>query len=162
VLYNTVKDFQSGIVGILGFSGVIIALLVNAHLAQVTRDEQIKQTQLTIQTALGQELLSIQEELQKLDGYIRSKPVGPIQYTLEQPYVYRTVVKDIGVLEPNQAKDVIRVYRDLYLIMNSLRGLAKDTSKPVAILEPKNFAEGADLVASGLHMTDLGIKALAK
>ena len=36
------KDFQSGIVCILGFIGVIITLWVNAHLAQVARDEQIR------------------------------------------------------------------------------------------------------------------------
>ena len=124
MLYNTVKDFQSGIVGILGFTGVIITLFVNADLAQLTRHEQIKQSRVVLQTALQQELTSIKEELVNINEGVKKGGTQPVGFTLEEPYVYRTLVKDIGVLEPEQTKEVIRVYRDLYLIMNALRGLS--------------------------------------
>jgi hypothetical protein len=34
VLYNVIKDFQSGLVGILGFIGVIVTLLMECALSR--------------------------------------------------------------------------------------------------------------------------------
>jgi hypothetical protein len=108
VLYNTIKDFRSGIVGILDFVGVIIALSVNASLARAARVQQISQTRLTVQTAIREELRCIRNELDKLDRAFGEGLAQPVSFTLEQPYVYQTLVKDIGVLTAEQAQAVIR------------------------------------------------------
>src|SRR5712671_1506325 len=124
MFYNVIKDFQSGVVGILGFIGVIITLWWNAHSAEQTRVQERNEARHTLQSALRQELQSIREELANIKGYGNAK--SSVQFTLEQPYVYRTLVKDIGTLPPETARTVIRVYRDLYLTMNSIRGMARD------------------------------------
>ena len=59
----------------------------------------------------------------------------PFEFTLEEFYVYRTLVKDIGILKPEQVGDTIRVYRYLYLTMHLIRGLGKDPYKPVVTIE---------------------------
>jgi len=43
VFYNVIKDFQSGLVGILGFIGVIITLWWTAHSAEQTRVQELDQ-----------------------------------------------------------------------------------------------------------------------
>jgi hypothetical protein len=160
VLYNILKDFQSGIVGILGFAGVIITLWWNAHLARISRVQQIDQTRLTMQTALRTELQSVREELANLDRAFKENSAQPIRFTLEPPYVYPKLVKDIGTLESEQAKTMIRVHRNLYLLLNAIRERAVDPSKALATIERENFSKTAPFVAAALDETDMAIKAL--
>jgi len=161
LLHDALKDFQSGIVGLLGFSGVIITLWWNARLARNAREQQISQARSTIRTAMREELECVQEELVNIDKGLRRKSAGPAQFTLEEPYVYRALVKDIGVLEPEQAQAVIRVHRDLYLLLRSIREVADDPDKPIAQINREGFPEAARYVSAALHETDIAVKALA-
>ena len=147
MFYEVVKDFQSGIVGILGFIGVIITLWWNAHVAVVARNEQLHDAQVTLQSALHQELVSIRQELVNIRTFASDKSLQSLQFTLEQPYVFHTLVKDIGILQAKKAQTVIRAYRDLYLTMNTVRGLAKDQDKAVATLEAKKFPDAIQSIA---------------
>ena len=110
---------------------------------------------------MREELECVQEELVNIDKGLRRKSAGPVQFTLEEPYVYRALVKDIGVLEPEQAQAVIRVHRDLYLLLRSIREVADDPDKPIAQINPEGFPEAARYVSAALHETDIAVKALA-
>jgi hypothetical protein len=147
MFYEIVKDFQSGIVGILGFIGVIITLWWNANVAAVARNDQLHDAEFTLQSALHQELASIRQELVNIRAFASDKSLQSFQFTLEQPYVFHTLVKDIGILQAKKAQTVIRVYRDLYLTMNTVRGLAKDQDKVVATLEAKKFPDAIQSIA---------------
>jgi type II secretory pathway pseudopilin PulG len=160
VFYNVIKDFQSGLVGILGFIGVIVTLWWNAHSAEQTRAQELNQARQTLQSALHQELQSIREELANIRQYANDRSLQSFQFTLEQPYVYRTLVKDIGILQPETARTVIRVYRDLYLTMNTIRGMASNQDKAVATMEAKQFQNAASAVADVRDEIDEAIKAL--
>jgi hypothetical protein len=160
MFYEVVKDFQSGIVGILGFIGVIITLWWNAHVAAVARNEQLHDAQVTLQSALHQELVSIREELVNIRDAASDKSPLSFQFTLEQPYVFHTLVKDIGILQAKKAETVIRVYRDLYLTMNTVRGLAKDQDKAVVTLEAKKFPDAIQSIAYIHDELNEAIKAL--
>ena len=160
MFYEVVKDFQSGIVGILGFIGVIITPWWNAHLAAVARNEQLHDAQVTLQSALHQELVSIRQELVNIRALASDKSLQPFQFTLEQPYVFHTLVKDIGILQAKKARTVIRVYRDLYLTMNTVRGLAKDQDKAVVTLEAKKFPDAIQSIAYIHDELNEAIKAL--
>ena len=74
--------------------------------------------------------------------------------------MYRTLVKDIGILQPETARTVIRVYRDLYLTMNTIRGMAANQDKAVATMEAKQFQNAASAVADVQDEMDEAIKAL--
>jgi len=160
VFYNIVKDFQSGLVGILGFIGVIITLWWNAHSAEQNRVHELDQARQTLQSALHQELQSIREELTNIKQHANDRSLQSFQFTLEQPYVYRTLVKDIGILQPETARTVIRVYRDLYLTMNTIRGMARNQDRAVATMEAKQFQNVASAVADVQDEMDEAIKAL--
>lgn len=158
MFYNVIKDFQSGLIGILGFIGVIITLWWNAHSAEQTRVQERNQARHTLQSALQQELRSIREELANIKRSAIDK--SSAQFTLEQPYVYRTLVKDIGTLESETARTVIRVYRDLYLTMNLIRGMARGQDKAVVTLDEKQVQNAASEVTAVEHELDEAIKAL--
>jgi hypothetical protein len=155
--YGALKDFQSGIVGLIGFGGAIITLWWNGRLARVARGEQAEQTKMTILTALQEELQCILQELKSIDRNIRREPACAFGFTLEQPYVYRALIKDIGVLEPDRARVVIRVHRDLYLLMNSIRSLANNPDQSIAELPPESFPEALQYVT---HAVELGAGAI--
>jgi len=158
MFYNLIKDFQSGLVGILGFIGVIITLLFNAHSAEQTKLQERNQARQTLQSALREELRSIDEELEKISDAAQRKYT--FVFTLEQPYVYRALVKDIGTLQPDTADKVIRVYRDLYLAMNALRGMASNPDQAVVKIKPDLFQEAVGVVAFVKPELDETIKAL--
>jgi hypothetical protein len=160
MFYEVVKDFQSGIVGILGFTGAIITLWYGAHVTAVARNEQFHDSQVTLQSALQQELVSIRQELLNIRALAGDKSVPSFQFTLEQPYVFRTLVKDIGILQAKKAQTVIRVYRDLYLTMNVVRGFAKDQDKEVVTLEAKKFPEAIQSIARIQDQLNEAIKEL--
>jgi hypothetical protein len=143
VFYNLIKDFQSGLVGVLGFAGVIITLWWNAHLSEQTRLQELNQTRQTLQSALHQELWSVRQELRNIERYASDKSLKSFQFTLEKPYVYRTPIKDIGILKPEMARGVIRGHRDLYLVINLIRGMAKNPDRAVATIEAAQFQNAA-------------------
>ena len=158
MLYNVIKDFQSGRVGILGFIGVIVTLWWNAHSAERARAQELNQAR--EQSALHQELQSIRDELTNIRQNANDRSLQSFQFTLEQPYVYRTLVKDIGILQPETARTVIRVYRDLYLTVNTIRGMAANQDKAVATMEAKQFQNTASAVSDVQDEMDEAIKAL--
>ena len=90
MLYNVIKDFQSGLVGILGFIGVIATLWWNAHSAERARAQELNQARETQQSALHQELQSIRDELTNIRQNANDRSLQSFQFTLEQPYAYRS------------------------------------------------------------------------
>jgi hypothetical protein len=55
-LYHVLKDFQSGLAGVLGFTGVIITPVVNARLARKARLTTIQDERSALRAALLAEL----------------------------------------------------------------------------------------------------------
>jgi hypothetical protein len=103
---------------------------------------------------------SIREELANIKGYANGKSLQSFQFTLEQPFVYRTLVKDIGILRPEKAGAVIRVYRDLYLTMNMIRAMARNQDRAVVTIETTQFQSAATEVARVQDELDEAIKVL--
>jgi hypothetical protein len=160
MFYEYIKAFQSGLVGILGFIGVIITLWGNARLAERKRLRERDEERQTLRSALRQELTSIREELLNINRIVNQTPPTPVHFTLEEPYVYRTLVKDIGTLGPETARRVIRVYRDVHLVTNVLRSLASNPENALAAIEKKFPEPVADLVERILHQLEVAIEEL--
>jgi hypothetical protein len=139
---------------------VIVTLWWNADSAEQTRAQELNQARQTPQSALHPELQSIRNELGNIRQYANDRSRQSFQFTLEKPYVYRTLVKDIGILQPETVRTVIRVYRDLYLTMNTIGGMAANQDKAVATMEAKQFQNAASAVADVQDEMDEAIKAL--
>jgi hypothetical protein len=147
-------------VDILRFIGVIVTLWWNAHSTEQTRAQEINQAGQPLQSALYQEPQSIRDELANIRQNASDRSSQSFQFTLQQSCVYRTLVKDIGILPPETAGTVIRVHRDLYLTMNTIRRMAANQDKAVAAMEAKQFQNAASAVAEVQDEMDEAIKAL--
>jgi hypothetical protein len=158
--YDTIKDFQTSIAAIVGFIGVITTLVVNARLARVQNAEKDRKAQATLESALKQELISIRDELKSIRRAATDKGLDSFKLTLEAPYVYHALVKDLGMLPPKKARVVISVYRELYLTMNSVRSLAVDSSTPVVTIHSDQFQDALQWVDHVYNEVDRAIDTL--
>jgi hypothetical protein len=140
-MYRFIKDFQSGLVGILGFIGVCLTIGLTAHFEEVHKINEQERTRIAVQSALHAELMSIHDELANILDIAETRDQGDIKFTLEDNYVFRALVKDVGLLEHRKAADTIRAYRDVYLIVSELRGLADDPQQKLVRVSKEHFPE---------------------
>jgi hypothetical protein len=154
------RDFQSGIVGILGFAGVVITILVNTRLAQAARIQRFNQTRLTIQTALREELQCIRDELVNLEKAFGGKSAQPISFTLEQAIRLPNISERHRHFGNWTSAGRNSGSSRLYLLLNSTKELAADPGKKIARMESENFPKAAELVTHALGETNDAIKLL--
>jgi hypothetical protein len=110
--YQLFKDFQNILLGLIGFIGVIITLVVNAYLARATGAEAIEHQRKALRVALAEELRQIKTGLsERLEAFNDPhQPAAVLIAPMLATDIYSTVVKDIGLLQPDQAQAVIRAY----------------------------------------------------
>jgi hypothetical protein len=108
----------------------------------------------TLQSALHQELHSIRDELANIRQYANDRSLQSFLFTLEQPYVYRTLVKAGDGTNRNTglSRPVPHDEHD--------QGMASNQDKAVAAMEAKQFQNGATAVADVRDEIDEAIKAL--
>ena len=106
------ERFQTTIVGVLGFAGVIIALITNAWLVRRGRLETLIQERTALRTALVEELrilkLSLEDGIQKLEE--EGEYGGVIVPTDPMSDVYNAFVPKIGMLTSQEVKKVMWAY----------------------------------------------------
>jgi hypothetical protein len=123
-----VRTYQTLIAGIVGFSGVIITLLVNAHLvrAQETRKEQ-RDTD-ALRKALVEELKVQKDALKRTEESVAellSQPSGPGSAGLLPIYRFSNVfdisLVKLGSLEGSEVAAVLQAYLPLRALTPKLR-----------------------------------------
>ncbi|MDR3473738.1 MAG: hypothetical protein P4M09_18940 [Devosia sp.] len=110
--YAVLKDFQSGVTGLLGFVGVMLTLWWNGRISRVGRAETQIHHRNTLRVALAEELSLIEEDLlQRLDIIGGNIPPTAVSFAPMVPTeIYSAVIKDIGVLQADQVRALIRGY----------------------------------------------------
>lgn len=111
-LYQSVKDFQTIIVGVIGFSGIIVTLRMNSRLSRDQHERSIKHDREVLKTALCAELdinrksfsdksLSTEEEHEESDAFY------PIEMNT---MVYQKLIEKLGLLSTEEVSAVINAY----------------------------------------------------
>ncbi len=114
-LYDVAKDFQTLMVGFLGFSGVIITLYINAYLSRKQHEHNIDHEKKVLRAALSAELNSIKEIFTKLGnvGEDRASLFSNNGYPFPDNYsqiVYQSLIAKIGILSPSEISAVTKAY----------------------------------------------------
>lgn len=131
-----VKDYQSGLVGILGFTGVIVTLFVNATLGRRQWRDAIEQDRRTLRTALMEELrflkLVFEDRLVMIKGVEAGD--GPEFNSFVVPTdtmsdAYQRLVDRVGLLTSEQAAKAIHAYLAVRQVPAELR-LIEDNPYP--------------------------------
>ena len=159
------ERFQTAIVGVLGFAGVIIALISNARLVRRDRLEALRQERAALRTALVEELkilkLSLEDGIQKLEE--QDDRSGAIVPTDPMSDVYNAFVPRIGILTSQEVKKVMWAYlsvREFRKNLVLLPGTTVVDQHRVAVLG-QSFAPFLEMQRNLLPLLDDAIRSLS-
>jgi hypothetical protein len=107
-LYQLVKDFQTLIVGVIGFAGVIYTLLMSSRLSREQDERSVKHDREVLKTALRAELGLIRKifsdkaaDLEESDAYFPAET---------HTNIYKNFIAKLGLLSAEEASAVIKAY----------------------------------------------------
>jgi hypothetical protein len=125
-LYQFVKDFQTIIVGLLGFSGVIYTLRMNAQLSQKQHERSVKHDREVLRTALRAELELIRKSFSdKASSIEENNEESDAFYPSEShTSIYQNFVGKLGLLSAEEVSSVIEAYTLIFEAPTRLRLLS--------------------------------------
>lgn len=146
LFFNLVKDFQSLIVGVIGFAGVIITIIVNNYLLRKQEMYIINQKRMSISVAIATDLKLIAKGLTdtadsvaKFNSLPNSVFFGfDCSCTFE---TYDALVGDIGFLDQHVA---LKVVESRYLIRSFFYKIKALETKDIAICNTREFYDNQD------------------
>lgn len=166
-VYQIVKDFQTIIVGLLGFSGVIFTLRMNAKLLQKQHERSVKHDREVLRTALRAELklsrkaffenvLSSEKNVKEKDGFYISEP-----YT----NIYQNFIGKLGLLSAKEVFSVVEVYALINEVPTRLRLLSFENDLSLDIpgyifIEAKHSKTVSEMYKNFLSSIDAALKKL--
>jgi hypothetical protein len=114
--YDVMKDFQLFAVCVVGFTGVILTLLISARQARTARTETIEHQRRALRVAVVEELKQIKAGLsERLDAIQDPHLAAPVLLApMLATEIFSMVVKDIGLLRTDQAQAVILAYASVH------------------------------------------------
>ena len=133
-MHDLFKDFQTLLVGLLGFAGVIFTLWQNAKAARRWRDEEWDHEREVLRTALLEELRinrdALEENAKRLEKPPPNAEDGAVIPTDLMNDAYRSFVSEIGLLSQNEVSKVMGAYLSLqtYNAKLFLVGVPTETS----------------------------------
>ena len=110
------ERFQTAIVGVVGFAGVVITLVVNASLVRRERRETLKQERTALRTALVEELkilkVPLEDVIQEVEERLEEgrEAGGVIVPTNPISDVYNAYVPKLGLLTSQEVEKVMWAY----------------------------------------------------
>jgi hypothetical protein len=106
------KEYQTLIVGALGFIGVIITLLTNAALNRRQHTRQIEHERTALKAALSAELSIIRDSFEDRIKMLREAPErqGVLVPLDTMTGVYTKIIEKIGLLSRDQVTRVLKAY----------------------------------------------------
>jgi len=127
-LYQIVKDFQTLIVGVLGFWGVICTLRLTSSLSRQQHERNINYERDIIKTALRAELQLLRDSFSNNSAKLKND--GSDAFFPEKVYsdAYRAFIGKIGLLSKSQASAVIEAYSSAEEVPLRLRLLSSGNS----------------------------------
>lgn len=112
MILELVEKFQTSLVGVLGFTGVILTMVANAKIQRNLQSAQRQHEVRSLRTALLVELkANIQmyetriSDLSRADGAHHA--LMPSKVTIN---IYQSSLSDVGLLSANEVESVLRAY----------------------------------------------------
>ena len=111
-LYQLAKDFQTLLVGVIGFSGVIITLQKNSRLSREQHERGIKHDREVLKTALCAELkLNLKSFSDKAIALEKGQEESDAFYPTEvNTKIYQRFIEKLGLLSTEEVAAVINAY----------------------------------------------------
>ncbi len=157
------------VVGVLGFIGIIVTLIVNAWLVRRERQETLKQERTAMRTALVEELkilkLSLENGIEAIEKAEQDESTGRVIVPTDTiSDVYNAFVPKIGMLTSQEVGKVILAYLTIQELSKNLILLPGATILDEhRVHVPRNsFAYLIEMQKSVLPKLDDAIKLLSR
>jgi hypothetical protein len=132
---RVLQQFQTAIVGIIGFTGVILTLWWNARLARNVRTEAIKHDRVTLRATLLEELKVLKSSYERAGtelGEVDRDSGGGMSIPLDPlTAVYDQMLTRLGLLSANEIEKVMDAYLSVKQTKFSLLLIRDETRMPV-------------------------------
>jgi hypothetical protein len=128
---ETIKAFQTGIVGVIGFAGVIITLVVNAWLTRSERRAVVEDRLRALKLALTEELKVIKTAYVAGATQLRSVPANKFCAipTARLNGLFDSHQRELGLLPPKALEKVLGAYLSHDQVATNLLILATPDSQ---------------------------------
>lgn len=106
------EKFQTLIVGLLGFAGVIYTIRMNAHLARQQHERELSESRAALRTALIAELKAIRQSYKDRSSALREKEDGQSALIPEfaTNQIYSQLIDRLGLLSAEETESVMNAY----------------------------------------------------
>lgn len=125
----TVQQFQTAIVGVIGFAGVMMTIAATARNARVAREAAVEHERVSLRISLIEELRAIADALQRNIADFQRPPLADHEYvvpTSKQTPIFDASLGKLGLL----GQEELRKTLNAYLIVQSLRESLMLIGKP--------------------------------
>ncbi len=112
--FDLLRQFQTLVVGIVGFRGVIITLLVNARLSRLQHVRQVEHERTVVRTAPKAELQAVAQSyrgrIERLEDTHSHQRGGALLSLDSMTDVYESMIGHLGLLSESQVQAVLNAY----------------------------------------------------
>jgi hypothetical protein len=137
---DLLRQFQTLVVGIVGFTGVIITLLVNARLSRLQHVRQVEHERTVVRTALKAELQAVAQSyrgrIEHLEDTHSQKYGGALLSLDSMTDVYKSMIGRLGLLSESQVQAVLNAYLLVEQLPERLAFLADEQPDVPLIINP--------------------------
>ena len=139
--YELFKDFQSALVGVVGFIGVILTLVGNAWLSRRQHRVEQDQSRLVVEAGLREELRAFLEmalrNVQSLGNWDSDRNLN-LNVPRIRPLVSERLIQDLGLLEADKAQAALKGVMTVREMHRKLTLLARCVSEEYITIEGQN------------------------
>lgn len=156
ILISNFDKYQTLVVGLLGFLGVIYTIRMNARLARDQRERHLNHERAALRTALYAELTTIRrtyEDRSQSCEASNGRSVFIPEYVPHQ--IYHQLLDRIGLLTLEEIEPVIQAYLLVAELPVRLRLLSRDSGNPGESSGYIHIGEDYVEVVAGIHVSFL-------
>lgn len=127
-LLQFLTTFQSAIVGLVGFIGVIVTLFVNARISRRRVDEARDHDRDTLVRALVAELKQCQNDAERIVNVLEGQDEWIVLRRIRVP-IFESNLSKLGLIQTEKLDLILYAYREMQSLDGGLVGLAADVSR---------------------------------
>ena len=106
--YEIIRDFQTAVVGAIGFAGVILTLFANSRLARKQRHFEQTERRQVVEAGLYEELSAFLEIVEQNIQHPGPSSGGTANIPHVRPLVSERLIQDLGLLERRKAQAALK------------------------------------------------------
>ena len=158
--YQLLIDFQTLLVGAVGFLGVILTLIANARLSRKAEKDSLEQRRLSVVAAVTAELTLFRATFDRLSEHADEDTEWVVVPRMELRH-FEAVTDEIGLLGPDLCKDVLNAILAIEEINSIFAIEALESTEYNFRVDPETLELAADRMQYNGEVIDRALAGLS-